>query len=159
LERVGLLFSQTQKIFNTISQKFNLIVDNVNEENPNDIAYVFSGYAPLSVRMCQFLSRPNWKAFADLFSQLPGPFLEEQQRLPGGVRKRRNSNTSVNSSQSIQSLDRKMTLVFFIGGCTYAEISAFRYLSGLDDSSSEFIVATTCLINGKNLITSLQDIN
>ena len=27
-----------------------------------------------------------------------------------------------------------MTLVFFIGGCTYAEISAFRYLSESTES-------------------------
>ena len=39
------------------------------------------------------------------------------------------SASSINSSQSIQSVDQKMTLVFFIGGCTYAEVSAFRYLS------------------------------
>lgn len=79
-----------------------------------------------------------------------------------------------------------MTLVFFIGGCTYAEISAFRFLSEANDSNiisisinlyldsinvisffilfffkligpSEFIVATTCLINGKNLISSLEN--
>ena len=32
--------------------------------------------------------------------------------------------------------DQKMTLVFFIGGCTYAEISAFRFLSESNDSNS-----------------------
>ncbi len=52
--------------------------------------------------------------------------------------------------------DQKMTLVFFIGGCTHAEISAFRYLS--NETTSEFIVATTCLINGKSLLESLNDI-
>ncbi len=63
-------------------------MDNINEENPNDIAYVFSGYAPLSVRLCQYLTRPNWKMYADVFGLLPGPFIEEIQRLPNGVRKR-----------------------------------------------------------------------
>ncbi len=38
IEKAGLLFIQTQKNFNILSQKFNLLVDNVNEENPNDIS-------------------------------------------------------------------------------------------------------------------------
>ena len=88
LEKAGLIFAQGQKLFSTISQKFNLIVDNLNEENPNDISYVFSGYAPLSVRFCQYLTKPNWKAYGDLFGLLPGQFLEETQRLPSGLRKR-----------------------------------------------------------------------
>jgi hypothetical protein len=65
-----------------------LIVDNLNEENPNDISYVFSGYAPLSVRFCQYLTKPSWKIYGDLFGLLPGQFLEESQRLPNGIRKR-----------------------------------------------------------------------
>lgn len=88
IEKAGLMFPQGQKIFNTISQKFNLIVDNLNEENPNDISYVFSGYAPLSVRFCQYLTKPSWKVYGDLFGLLPGQFLEENQRLPSGIRKR-----------------------------------------------------------------------
>lgn len=133
-------------------------MDNLNEENPNDISYVFSGYAPLSVRFCQYLTKPNWKAYGDLFGMIPGQFLEETQRLPNGIRKRRNSNSSINSGQSVQSMDQKMTLVFFIGGCTYAEISAFRYLSESNDNTSEFIIATTCITNGKSLLTCLQDV-
>ena len=166
MEKSGILFLQTQKVFNTISQKMNLLVDNVNEENPNDISYVFSGYAPLSVRFCQFLTRPTWKAYGDLFGLLPGQFFEETQRLPSGVRRRSkrfislcffpifvyfffsyllgNSNTSIHSSQSVQSIDQKMTLVFFIGGCTYAEVSAFRYLSESNESKDMiFLFAIT----------------
>ena len=30
-----------------------LIVDDVDEHNPNDISYVYSGYAPISVRLIQ----------------------------------------------------------------------------------------------------------
>jgi hypothetical protein len=38
------------------------------------------------------------------------------------------------SSQSSQALEQKTTLVFFIGGCTYAEISALRFLSQAEES-------------------------
>ena len=88
LEKIGLIFQQTTKTFNSISQKFNLIVENCNEESPTDIAYVFSGYAPLSVRFCQYLTKPSWKAYGDVFGLLPGPFVDESQRLPNGLRKR-----------------------------------------------------------------------
>jgi len=164
-----------------ISQKFNLINENISEDNPNDIAYVFSGYAPLSVRFCQYLTGPNWKIYGDIVGMLPGPYLEETQALPNGVRKRSNifylnifiqkdfkgffliflinkgnSTSSINSSQSSQNPEKKMTLVFFIGGCTFAEISAFRYLSEAPESTSEFIVATSCIINGNSLLTSIN---
>ena len=93
IEKSGLLFTQSnQKIFNQISQKMNLLVENVNEENPNDIAYAFSGYAPLSVRFCQYLTKSNWKSYADLFGLLPGQFIEEKQSLPAGIRKRSKKN-------------------------------------------------------------------
>ena len=88
MERTNLLFLQGAKTFNTISQKLNLLVENVNEDDPKDIAYVFSGYAPLSVRFCQIITRPGWKAYGELFGLLPGQFLEETQHLPSGVRKR-----------------------------------------------------------------------
>ena len=38
------------------------------------------------------------------------------------------------SLQSSQNAEQKTTLIFFIGGCTYAEISAFRFLSQSEDS-------------------------
>ena len=37
----------------TLRKSPKLIVDEVNEQNPDDIAYVYSGYAPLSVRLVQ----------------------------------------------------------------------------------------------------------
>ena len=39
--------------YNQIRKAFNLVVDEINERAPDDIAYVYSGYAPLSVRLTQ----------------------------------------------------------------------------------------------------------
>ena len=41
------------------------------------------------------------------------------------------------SSSSIQSAsgDQKVTLVFFIGGATYAEVAALRFLSQAEDGT------------------------
>lgn len=54
--------------------------------------------------------------------------------------------------------ESRTVLVFFIGGCTFAEISAFRYLAQREDSNCGFIVGTTKIINGKSFIDSLWPI-
>jgi hypothetical protein len=47
-------------------------------------------------------------------------------------------------------------LVLFVGGCTFAEISALRFLSQQEDATTEYLVATTAVITGDKLIESLQ---
>ncbi len=57
-------------------------------QNPNDISYVFSGYAPLSVRLAQILHRPGWRSITEVLGMLPGTGVEEIQQIPVGLRKR-----------------------------------------------------------------------
>ena len=47
------------------------------------------------------------------------------------------------------------TLVFFIGGCTFAELAAVRWLGRHESPPREYIVATTHLCNGDDLVRSL----
>lgn len=74
---------------------YTCIVDNtpiglyITLQNPNDIAYVFSGYAPLSCRLAQFLHRPGWRSIIEVLNLLPGPTFDEVQQIPVGLRKRR----------------------------------------------------------------------
>lgn len=67
-------------------------------QNPNDISYVFSGYAPLSVRLAQILHRPGWRSITEVLSLLPGPTVDEAQPIPVGLRKRRELMTYLLSS-------------------------------------------------------------
>lgn len=53
--------------------------------------------------------------------------------------------------------ENRTTLVFFLGGVTYAEIAALRFLSQMEDSGMEYIIATTKLMNGTTWIKSLMD--
>ena len=61
LEKLQLLQSRTsitsstsiRTNYATLRKSLKLIVDEVNEQNPDDIAYVYSGYAPLSIRLVQ----------------------------------------------------------------------------------------------------------
>jgi hypothetical protein len=108
----------------------------------------------LSVRLAQYLDHPGWRAITDLLKTLPEPIIEEIQQIPVGLRKRRNSGSSI---QSGVVEDQKVILVFFLGGCTFTEISALRFLSQKEGINADFIIATTKIINGKTFIESLSD--
>ncbi|XP_064460766.1 vacuolar protein sorting-associated protein 33A-like [Ornithodoros turicata] len=151
LERAGLLYLQGTKTYSVTRKTLKLTVEDVNEQAPNDISYVHSGYAPLSVRLAQFLAQPGWRAINDVLKLLPGPTFTEVQQKPMGMRRRRGSISSLQSSTD----EQKVTLVFFLGGCTFAEISALRFLSQQDDAPVEYIVATTKLINGTTFLKSI----
>ncbi|XP_066290958.1 vacuolar protein sorting-associated protein 33A-like [Branchiostoma lanceolatum] len=150
LERAGLLTIQKQRTYPTSRKTLRLMVDDVSEQNPNDISYVFSGYAPLSVRLAQFLARPGWRSIEEVLKILPGPTFEEAQRIPVGLRKKRTSVEGGSESP-------KVTLVYFLGGVTYAEIAALRFLSQQEDSLSDYIIATTKIINGHTWLEGLMD--
>ncbi|MCJ8746718.1 hypothetical protein PDJAM_G00145090 [Pangasius djambal] len=147
LEKIGLLKPQTttRNIYPTIRKTLKLWMEDANEQNPNDISYVYSGYAPLSVRLTQVLARPGWRSIEEVLKMLPGPHFEERQQLPSGLHKKR------------QQGENRTTLVFFLGGVTYAEIAALRFLSQMEDGGTEYIIATTKLINGTSWIKSLMD--
>ncbi|XP_077062920.1 vacuolar protein sorting-associated protein 33A [Siphateles boraxobius] len=147
LEKVGLLKAQStvRNNYPTIRKTLKLWMEDANEQNPNDISYVYSGYAPLSVRLTQVLARPGWRSIEEVLKILPGPHFEERQQVPTGLHKKR------------QPGENRTTLVFFLGGVTYAEIAALRFLSNMEDSGTEYIIATTKLINGTSWIKSLMD--
>lgn len=147
LEKAGLLKVQTggRNNYPTIRKTLRLWMDDVNEQNPTDISYVYSGYAPLSVRLAQLLSRPGWRSIEEVLRILPGPHFEERQPLPTGLQKKR------------QPGENRVTLVFFLGGVTFAEIAALRFLSQLEDGGTEYVIATTKLMNGTSWIEALME--
>eukprot|EP00951_Prasinocladus_malaysianus_P027844 scaffold251553_cov20-Prasinocladus_malaysianus.AAC.1 len=52
--------------------RLNLIVEDVSESNPHDLAYTYSGYAPLSCRLVEAAVRSGWKSCEDALKLLPG---------------------------------------------------------------------------------------
>ena len=155
LEKAGLLYVQNgRSSYITVRKTLQLTVDDVSEHNPTDMAYVHSGYAPLSCRLVSFLHLPGWRAITSVLSLLPGPtLLHETQQLPHPLRQRRHSGGSIQSAG-----EGGTALVFFIGGCTYSEIAALRFLnSKVDQGGPEYVIATTKIINGSSLIKSLSE--
>jgi len=116
-------------------------VKDVDERSPNDIAYTYSVYAPLSIRLLQCALKHNWR---DLMKQLPYTHcFEEHQTLPPGIQDQ--SSKSVGARNSV-------SLVFFIGGVTFSEISAIRFINSQPEGGNNIITATTKLVNGDTLL-------
>ncbi|KAL5477143.1 hypothetical protein EMCRGX_G023892 [Ephydatia muelleri] len=91
------------------------------ELSPIDISYVFSGYTPLSVRLVETLEQSGYQAFEECFAR--DLTFQVTQDSSQAQRKKR-----------LPTSDRpQVVLVFFLGGCTYAEISALHFLSEKED--------------------------
>ena len=52
---------------------------------------------------------------------------------------------------------RKMVLVAFVGGVTYAEIAALRFLQARNDVNADLLFATTKLVSGGSFVGDFQD--
>lgn len=79
---------------------------------------------------------------------LPGRTLETKQELSPNVQER---FTIAESKQS--SGKKKLTLVCFIGGVTFSEISGLRFLKEKEALGRDFVVMTTKLVNGDTLLS------
>ncbi|PNX96771.1 vacuolar sorting-associated protein 33, partial [Trifolium pratense] len=130
LEKAGLFKKQeTKSNWLTIKRTLQLVVEDTDTANPNDIAYVFSGYAPLSIRLVQHAIRSGWRPVEEVLKMLPGPHLETKR---GGFSNSPSFDTLSGVSTSIAKVPdgrRALVLVVFVGGVTFAEISALRFLS------------------------------
>ncbi|XP_041972042.1 vacuolar protein sorting-associated protein 33A [Aricia agestis] len=154
LEKCGLLRAQTgARQYAVLRKALHLTMDE-SELDENERCYLSSKYVPLTVRLCEHISNnKGWAGITDMLGLLPGPTVEELQTLQPRM-PRRNSISSENSS-SIES--PRVILVFFIGGCSYHEISALRNISTQEDSNVEFVILTTKMINGNTFLETLME--
>lgn len=130
--------------FRALSRKLNL-VPKMDEEYdlrvPRDMAYIFSGaYIPLSCKLIeQVLERDGWMG------------LEEVTRLLNGHEFAVTGSSGVDSKGKNDT--QRIILVMFLGGCTYSEISALRFLGR--EKGYKFIVVTTAITNSSRLLEAL----
>ena len=100
---------------------------------PTDISYAYSGYAPLSLRLVQCAaqkaavksSQPDAKAQSkggkiDAYSG----FTDALKFIKGDI-----VRDEFDGAPPREDSPDKRTLVFFVGGVTYAEIAAIRLMS------------------------------
>lgn len=154
LEKCGLLRSQQgSRQYAVLRKALHLTMDE-SEMTDEEKVYMSSKYTPLSVRLSEHIAKnKGWTGIQDVLGTLPGPTVDELQTLQPRMA-RRNSISSENSS-SME--NPRVILVFFVGGCTYQEISALRTMSQQEDSNVEFVILTTKLINGTTFLESLME--
>jgi len=179
--------------YTNLRKQLRLLIEDADplEELENDISYVYSGYAPISVRLVQcvaqkggVLSNPagekdrkvagddtkagkgkdaappkvqahpivGWKGFEDVVASIPGETVDIVQKVPG-------SQDGAGPAVSTLLLPKEQsttTMVFFLGGCTYTEIAALRWV-GRQTIGRKILVATTGIVSGKSMVESLAD--
>ncbi|KAF8131667.1 Sec1-like protein [Boletus edulis] len=159
--------------FTALRKSLRLLIDDnpeALEELENDIGYVYSGYAPISVRLVQcvaqksgVISNPAEKAsaddrdgkgkgFEDVLSTIPGKTFDIVQKMPSGT----GAETPSLSGLLRPHEQPTTTVVFFLGGCTYTEIAALRWV-GRQNKGRKFLIATTGIVSGASLIESIAN--
>ena len=154
--------------YNYLRKALRLIVDEVNEQDPNDIAYVYSGYAPLSIRLVQcvlqkqyllsFTKSPSqaagnsggistaahgWQGFEDALKATKGQTFSKVQKGEEAATKARAILSGTGG--------KKTVVVMFIGGITRTEIAALRFLEK-GDPNRKILICTTSIISGGKVI-------
>jgi len=135
----------TKTNYTYLRKQLRLIVDEVNEHDPNDIAYVYSGYAPLSIRLVQCIlqkqyllsiTRGNgaanapgpaaggaqgWRGFDEAVKHARGQTFDEVQK---GEDKAVKARALLSGSG-----EKKTVFVVFVGGISFTEIAALRFIA------------------------------
>uniref|UniRef100_A0A669PHD8 VPS33B late endosome and lysosome associated n=1 Tax=Phasianus colchicus TaxID=9054 RepID=A0A669PHD8_PHACC len=131
--------------FRAISKKLSLIprVDGeYNLKMPRDMAYVFSGaYTPLSCKIIeQVLERRGWQG------------LEEAVRLLNG-----NEFAMADGApeEGAGGDAQRVVLALFLGGCTFSEIAALRFLG--KERGCRFIFLTTAITSSARMMEAMAE--
>jgi hypothetical protein len=143
--------SGTKTNYTYLRKALRLIVDEVNEHDPNDIAYVYSGYAPLSVRLVQCIlqkqyltsitrggtntaasvgtggASQGWRGFDEAVKHVRGHTFDEIQK---GEDKAVKARALLSGSG-----EKKLIFVVFLGGITFTEIAALRFIAKKEEGT------------------------
>ena len=150
-----------------------LIVEEVNEQDPDDIAYVYSGYAPLSVRLVQCViqkqyllsmtkggasagqagtqiggsaaaSAHGWHGFEDALKSVRGDTFNRVQKGEENATKARHMLAGAGAGKTV--------VVMFLGGITFTEIAALRFIARKEEGRRRLLVCTTDVLSGDRIM-------
>ncbi|CAJ2500942.1 Uu.00g037950.m01.CDS01 [Anthostomella pinea] len=165
----------TKTNYTYLRKQLRLIVDEVNEHDPNDIAYVYSGYAPLSIRLVQCIlqkqyllsvTRGNgvggagtisgsgtqgWRGFDEAVKHARGPAIDELQK---GEDKAVKARALLSGGG-----DKKTVFVVFVGGITFTEIAALRFIAKKEEARRNIVICTTSIISGDKMMDAAVERN
>ncbi|KAJ2907058.1 hypothetical protein MKZ38_008626 [Zalerion maritima] len=158
----------TKTNYTYLRKQLRLIVDEVNEQDPNDISYVYSGYAPLSVRLVQCVLQKRqllsithgngvaaaassggtqgWRGFDEAVKHARGQTFDEVQKGEDQAVKAR----ALLSGGG----DKKTVFIVFVGGITFTEIAALRFIAKQEEGRRNLVICTTSIISGNKMMAA-----
>ncbi|WIA30196.1 hypothetical protein OEZ86_000288 [Tetradesmus obliquus] len=168
LERAGLLKpyqSGARAQFSTLRKALRLVMPEQDPQLsaiPSDVSHIYKGYAPLSVRLVEAALGGGWGPVSEVLSLLPGGQFDALQVLePSGqvVDKafKPSSSSAADAAVAAAAGEPEIVLLVMLGGITFSEISALRFLSSRPENNVRFLVLTTKIINGRTLLESFID--
>ena len=171
--------------YSTLRKALNLINPDVDPSNPEDVAYVSSGYAPMTVRWIEAAMK-GYAGLDDAMKELPaaagvgvgsgggggGRWVDVEQQWPpenlveamkrkrgpslGALAKTWSKESGKRSGSDGSSIDKPVLLVYFVGGVTFMELAALRFLSRRPTFPYNIVCCTTEIVNGGTLLQSLS---
>jgi hypothetical protein len=178
-KRETLFMDSMTTSYSTLRKALNLINAEVDPSNPDDAAYVSSGYCPMTVRWVQASMR-GFTGLDEALRELPvaagvgvgigggggGRWIDIEQRFPpesltDAMKRPRAQSLGTLAKKSDQSRDafgvekKPVLMVYFVGGATYMEIAALRFLSKRPTFPYSIVTCTTEIVNGTTLLQSL----
>ena len=157
----------TKTNYNYLRNLLRLIVNEVNAQDPSDIAYVYSGYAPLSIRLVQcIIQKPylttltkgttssngistaahGWQGFEDAVKNVKGQTFNKVQKGEEQATKARQVLSGAGG--------KKTVVVMFLGGITFTEIAALRFIAKSEEGRRNILICTTGIVSGDRLVGS-----
>ena len=132
----------SSKFYQMCLDKLKLLNFDVNIYNPNDTSYVFSSFCPISIRLIEKAFCAGWGAIQkDILKNFQMEFIYPDDEKPI-------IDTHV---------ENNVILLVFIGGITYSEIAAIRYLNKSPSYSKyKFLIITTNVICGKTFFEGIK---
>ncbi|GFF28230.1 vacuolar protein sorting-associated protein 33A [Aspergillus lentulus] len=158
----------TKTNYNYLRKNLRLLVEEVSEKDPNDIAYVYSGFAPLSIRLVQCVlqkpyifslvkggaasatstpastASPGWLGFEDVVKSARGATFSIVQKGDDKAVRARQTLSGNNATKTVY--------VFLLGGATFTEIAALRFIAAQEAPRRRIVICTTSIINGDRMM-------
>lgn len=158
--------SSSGSSFGSLRRSLVLINAEVDTVEPDDVSYVSSGYAPLTVRLVQAAIQGWTISKEDILRELPGRLLDIQQCHPPldlsttlklqTPPKGESLGQYAKNSTTIRRGKKPTLIVVYLGGITFMEIAALRFLSKRESFPYHIIMVTTRVMNGTSLLKSLE---
>ena len=140
LEKLKILKKSEKSNFNfeKLTKYLKLIIENINLLEADDASYAYNGYCPITIRIIEKGIKVGFSKLKSLIDMLPGE-----------------SYFGKSDQEILNIKEKKFILLVYIGGITYGEIAAIRYLNE-NMEFYKFIILTTGIISTKKFFQSLS---